>query len=151
MSTLDIIYSMCGKGRVEELKRSITSMLYMTDVAHELEAILFRIHIITDGNLLLQNIISDNLRRKNLCFVLHEPYVLAAPLFAPCSTQRLYLHEMASFRKVHQVRITLHCGVGFCEEPQCCRIISIHSEILLKDMNHSFCAKAFYSRPCKHL
>lgn len=36
-------------------------------------------------------------------FILHSPNPIAAPLFAPCSTQRLYLHEHADFEGIGDV------------------------------------------------
>ncbi len=36
-------------------------------------------------------------------FILHSPNPIAAPLFAPCSTQRLYLHEHADFDGIGDV------------------------------------------------
>ena len=36
-------------------------------------------------------------------FILHSPNPIAAPLFAPCSTQRLYLHEHADFEGISDV------------------------------------------------
>ena len=40
-------------------------------------------------------------------FILHSPNPIAAPLFAPCSTQRLYLHEHADFEGINDVS-TVH-------------------------------------------
>lgn len=36
-------------------------------------------------------------------FILHSPNPIAAPLFAPCSTQRLYLHEHVDFEGISDV------------------------------------------------
>ena len=36
-------------------------------------------------------------------FILHSPNPIAAPLFAPCSTQRLYLHEHPDFTGINDV------------------------------------------------
>ena len=42
-------------------------------------------------------------KTSSFLFVLHSPSSMAAPLFAPCSTQRLYLHEHPDFDGIDDV------------------------------------------------
>ena len=42
-------------------------------------------------------------KSSTFLFVLHSPNSIAAPLFAPCSTQRLYLHEHPDFDGIDDV------------------------------------------------
>ena len=42
-------------------------------------------------------------KSSSFVFVLHSPNSIAAPLFAPCSTQRLYLHEHPDFDGIDDV------------------------------------------------
>ena len=42
-------------------------------------------------------------KSSSFLFVLHSPNSIAAPLFAPCSTQRLYLHEHPDFDGIDDV------------------------------------------------
>ena len=49
-------------------------------------------------------------RSSIFVFILHSPNPIAAPLFAPCSTQRLYLHEHADFEQIGDVSPCLLCN-----------------------------------------
>ena len=55
-----------------------------------------------DGGLKKEDL--QGLERSSIfLFILHSPNPIAAPLFAPCSTQRLYLHEYADFEGISDV------------------------------------------------
>lgn len=102
----EIVYSLCGGNRKEELLRSIQSLLLLitatgeTDRSIQLHA-LYRIHIITDGSITTEDL--PEVQPTKVCYRFHKPNSKAATLFAPCSTQRLYLHEHPGFSDAHEV------------------------------------------------
>lgn len=68
----------------------------------ERQTVGYHVHIITDGGITVRDI--SMLQQSPLfCYFLHRPNPRAAPLFAPCSTQRLYLHEHDGFRQISEV------------------------------------------------
>lgn len=99
-----IVYSLCGSNRKEELLRSIGSLIMLTKATAvgKNPSATYHIHVITDGGIPLQGFPYVN--GTGLCYHLHKPNQNAAPLFAPCSTQRLYLHEHEDFLNIRQVR-----------------------------------------------
>jgi len=64
--------------------------------------------LLADGGLKKEDL--AGLERSSIfVFILHSPNPIAAPLFAPCSTQRLYLHEHADFEQIGDVSPCLLC------------------------------------------
>lgn len=102
----DLVYSLCGNKRKDELLRSIHSLLLLIGATEDIDRssetqALYRVHIITDGSVTPRDFSASQLDR--VCYLFHKPVSKAASLFAPCSTQRLYLHEHPDFENVHEV------------------------------------------------
>lgn len=102
----EIVYSLCGGNRKEELIRSIQSLLLLITATEETDRsiqlhVLYRIHIITDGSITTEDL--PGIQPTKVCYRFHKPNSKAATLFAPCSTQRLYLHEHPGFSDAHEV------------------------------------------------
>lgn len=101
---IDIVYSICGSNRKEELLRSLTSLAVLISAAEAADfstTLVYNVHLITDGSIGFGDMPAIALAKA--CYYLHEPNSRATPLFAPCSTQRLYLHEHVDFNDVDQV------------------------------------------------
>lgn len=101
---LDIVYSLCGSTRKEELLRSLTSLATLITAADSADSstiLVYNVHLITDGSIGFGDL--PPILLATACFSLHESTSWAAPLFAPCSTQRLYLHELEGFDNVDLV------------------------------------------------
>ena len=115
---MDIVYSLCGTNRKEELLRSLTSLAVLISAAEAADsstAFMYNVHLITDSRIGSGDM--PALLLATACFYLHEPNSRAAPLFAPCSTQRLYLHEHVEFDNVEQVKIA---NMSRNAQPLCC-------------------------------
>ncbi len=64
-------------------------------------------------------------------FILHSPNPIAAPLFAPCSTQRLYLHEHADFEGIGDVSPhKVHPALSACPADCKTAVLCMHSRHL---------------------
>ena len=98
-----MVYAVCGANRKAELIHSINSLLlFATAAAKAKPAAIHHVHIISDGGILARDLPRPH-KRGFFCYSLHQPTPHAAPLFAPCSTQRLYLHEHTAFADIAEV------------------------------------------------
>ena len=82
-------------------------------------------------------------KSSTFLFVLHSPNSIAAPLFAPCSTQRMYLHEHPDFDGIDDVshcrarnlpltqHILTHCHRGMHSKSQSQKFMSPMQTCLL--------------------
>ena len=101
IARLDVAYSVCGRQRLDEFLRSLTSLLLFASLPHpspnqgELH-----VHVITDVAASVRRIVPE---ADSVHYHLHKPDHSAAVLFAPCSTQRLYLHSHPGFKDVDEV------------------------------------------------
>lgn len=94
-----IVYSVCGRNRLEELLRSVTSLILLATLGQPAVQPMLHIHILSDGAVRAASLP----RSPSARYHVHQPALQAAVLFAPCSTQRLYLHEHPAFQDVDQV------------------------------------------------
>ena len=93
----DIVYTACGHKAVEQLLRSVTSLILLTTLGQpDVQPI--NIHIISDGGVSPEGLP----RSSNVRYSVHQP-MQATELFLPCSTQRLYLHEHPDFLELDRV------------------------------------------------
>ena len=96
--TFAVVSSACGHKVVEQLLRSLTSLILLTTLGQPAVQQM-NVHIISDGAVSPQNLP----RSPNLRYSVHPPTLQATELFAPCSTQRLYLHEHPDFLELDRV------------------------------------------------
>lgn len=76
--------------------------LICAELMPECHGAAFRYMLCADGGLKKEDL--QGLQKSSIfVFILHSPNPIAAPLFAPCSTQRLYLHEHADFGGIGDV------------------------------------------------
>ena len=95
-----IVYSVCGRNRLGELLRSLTSLILLATLGQPAVQPLLHIHILSDGAVSAASLP----RSPSARYHVHQPALQAAALFAPCSTQRLYLHDHPAFHEVDRVR-----------------------------------------------
>ena len=93
------MYTACGRKRVEELLRSVTSLIILSTLGQPAVQPMLNVHIISDGAVSLMNLP----RSSSAQYHLHQPAPQAADLFLPCSSQRLYLHEHPQFQDIDRV------------------------------------------------
>ena len=92
------MYTACGHRVVEQLLRSITSLILLTTLGQPSVQPLLNIHILSDGAVSTEILP----RSSNARYHVH-PAQQATELFAPCATQRLFLHEHPAFQELDRV------------------------------------------------
>lgn len=97
--SLHIVYTACGHSRLEELLRSVTSLILLTTLGQPAVQPSLHIHILSDGAVKAESLPKS----PSVRYLVHQPAAQAADLFAPCSTQRMYLHEHPAFQEVDRV------------------------------------------------
>ena len=105
---IDVVYSVCGRSRIQEFVRSLTSLLLFTALPRPDPQLHLHCHILSDNAAAVR---SELPRPNTVQYHFHKPDEKAAALFAPCSTQRLYLHTHPGFKGIDQVQCKWHLPV----------------------------------------
>ena len=103
VTRIDVAYSICGRQRLDEFLRSLTSLLLFATLPHSPpDKPGLHIHVITDVAASVRKALPG---ADDVHYHLHKPDQSAATLFAPCSTQRLYLHSHPGFKDIDEVQV----------------------------------------------